>query len=166
MMVRAFIKRLFAAGDDMKPLKRLILALIMAILPSLPAAAQVAEDLRFSKDAPPRMAALIDDFLKTGPEEFQGGYDTASIDLNEDGSPEFILRQTGCVGSSTTLCPYLILAQRAGKIVSLGEVKARKIALGNDYANGVRSLAVFKNHVNDFAYDVYNWNANEQRFTN
>lgn len=88
----------------------------------------------------------------------------ASLDLNEDGIVEFIVRDSGCAEDQTG-CPYLILAETDGGIIRLGQIEARKLALGNSYTNGVRDLLALQDPRNDFQYQRYVWEPMQSRYT-
>lgn len=114
--------------------------------------------LAFDYKPGPRLSLLLQGFTDNTLNDF----DIAAVDLNDDGSSEFILRPSNC--SAHSLCSYDILAETDKRILQLGTVKAKKLLLGQDYTHGIRNLLAFNTPDNDFAYDLYSWNAQETRY--
>jgi hypothetical protein len=148
--------------------KLAFMAFVMLAVSSLSTPAEAAGLLVFGDGSlTPRESQLIQSFIKDiDAPELSDGFDLARVDLNEDAAAEFIVRGRLCEKGAHNHCTYWILAEREGAMISLGQIYARDMSLDNTYTNGVRGLRAYKNHVNDFVYDVYNWNANEQRFEN
>lgn len=88
----------------------------------------------------------------------------AAADLNGDGLDEFILRDKSC-DSRAAMCAFTVVSENNGGITPLGEIKARSIALGNDYTQGVRSLLAYESVINDYEYTVYVWEPRSARYT-
>lgn len=91
------------------------------------------------------------------------GFLIAPVDLNEDGLDEFVVQEKNCDAASLS-CNFTILSENDGVVHSLGHIKARSLALGNQHSKGVRSLLAYQSTANDFDYTVYLWEPNEGRY--
>lgn len=88
----------------------------------------------------------------------------ASVDLNEDGIREFIVRANDCDEGAQTLCDHVVIGQVSKGYIILGTLRGKKLLLGQDYTKGVRNLLLFSNPVNDFDYDIYVWGAKQAQY--
>jgi hypothetical protein len=125
--------------------------------------AQAAETISFGQQLSLHSKFNIERYLTENKEANISAPLIASLDLNEDGIVEFIVRDSGC--TEGTGCPYLILAETDSGIIVLGEIEARKLALGKGYTNGVRDLMALKDPRNDFQYQRYVWEPMQSRYT-
>lgn len=129
---------------------RFFTAAFLCILP----VAQAAENLNFNAMPGEYQQAVINAYLKGSTA------DLARTDLNEDGIYEFIAR-TRCSGG---FCTFNILAERKDHMISLGEIKARSLALGNGYSAGVRNIVAYMNPANEYEPTVYSWTPTESLY--
>ena len=79
----------------------------------------------------------------------------AAVDLNEDGIDEFILKQDEL---------FQIIALTDTKGIDLGVIAGRKLMLSYDFAHGVRSILVFQDSDNDYAYRIYQWDPKNSQY--
>jgi len=97
---------------------------------------------------------------KTYPEQrFQIG----KIDLNHDGENELIFKTTNCRRPETK-CLFIIMAQSELTPAELGKVEAYNLLIDEKTTNGVRNLLSYENPLNDFDYEVYNWDAQSKSY--
>lgn len=125
----------------------------------LPAPAQAQDGLRFRTEARDvRERQLIAAF--TGDGTLDAALPTAitEADLNNDGAPEWILRQgdeSTCAARAE--CDFVIAGLQSRKPVVLGRIKASKIEILPEGRFGVRELAVYNDPLNDFKPEVFEW---------
>ena len=84
----------------------------------------------------------------------------ARADLNGDGLKEYIFSDDNKDG----LHDFEIYAYE-DEAVLLGQFSAFKIMLSDSVRHGVRSLYVYNNPNNDYAYQVYEWHAEQSRYS-
>jgi hypothetical protein len=101
-------------------------------------------------------ANTIDLFLIESKRERLEKFDVATPDLNTDGIPEFVLKPKNCPAGPAG-CTYVILAENKTSMVLLGEIKARKLLLGNAFTHGIQDFLAFNNDNNDYEYVRYVW---------
>ena len=106
---------------------------------------------------------LLNHYLSEEYETSIQDYDIASQDLNGDGIDEFILKPENCI-SKNNQCIFLILAETRQKIVVLGKIQAKILALGNDYSNGIQDILAFRDNNNDYNYEVYSWDSTSKKY--
>ncbi len=133
--------------------------LFFIILTLLPLAAHASAPLVYrdkTKDA--REDAALALLVERG--KFVAGlpYQVAAKDLNDDGVDEWIFRQdreSAC--EANTSCRFFIVGLSDRTPVLLGDITARKIAVSDEKAYGVRRLYVYNNKNDDFAFSRYVW---------
>jgi hypothetical protein len=138
---------------------------MLAVIMSSPSVA--SERLIFKKDALGGLGAstrlifpeYVTNVLGTSVEDLE----IAAADLNQDGIDEFIAKPLNC-NKNLDLCPHYILAETSKGVISLGTIPAKAILLGQDSYHGIRSLMVFSDTKNDFAYNIFVWNPSTSSF--
>lgn len=89
-------------------------------------------------------------------------YYVAATDLNKDNLNEYILKPKACGAAA---CDYTVLAALSGGTLhEIGALRGRSLMLGNAYAHGVRNLMIFTTPGNDYAYTLYKWYPQENRY--
>lgn len=125
----------------------------------LPSPAQAQDNLRFRAEAKDiRERELIAGFMKDGTLDPALPLGLVDVDLNDDGAPEWIIRQgddSAC--SARADCNFVIAGLQSRKPVVLGRIKASKIGLLPEGRFGVRELAVYDDPLNDFKPQVFDW---------
>lgn len=139
---------------------RPIFFLILLLCAGLSHRADADDAISFNNAINARENILIRSYFG-GLSEKKASPDIASIDLNEDGVPEFIAR-TGCAPDAG--CVFDILAQTDEKVIALGEIKARSLALGSAYSAGVRNIIAYNKLENDYGRALYIWDPGARRY--
>ncbi|MCB1531526.1 MAG: hypothetical protein KDJ35_01525 [Alphaproteobacteria bacterium] len=121
--------------------------------------AYALEPLLYTSKISPSSQVLLREALPAPLESF----DVAQTDLNDDGLYEFIVHPKDCASTPDT-CSFDILAETGDKMVSLGRIQARDIAIDSDKKFGVRSLRAFDNPRNDYSFSLYVWDAARSRY--
>ena len=98
----------------------------------------------------------IDLFLIESKRERLEKFDISTPDLNRDGITEYVLKPQNCPAGPAG-CTYVILAENKASMVLLGEIKARKLLLGNAFTHGIQDFLAFNNDNNDYEYVRYVW---------
>ena len=117
--------------------------------------AHAAENIRFDARVDGAEKLRLDSFFKQSSDTFG----IARVDLNEDGSFEYIVR-TGCDGE----CTYAVLAEADGSIIELASIKARTVQLSGAYTDSVRNIIAFQTPGNDYKQTVYVWEPDSARY--
>ena len=128
------------------------LALFLLHLDAKPAYA--IEPLNFSRDigftAKQRLSFYLDDAQ------------AASIDLNGDSKPEYILKNTTC--ETAEPCDYQVFAFSKERVLRLAHFKARKVVVSDKKTHGVRNLIVYNHPVDDFRSTPFVWDVRKIQF--
>lgn len=140
----------------MKHHKPLLILSFLAWTLTGPHASYAAVNLRYDDRVPQRIEAL----LKTHYAE--NTYEAASIDLNNDGIKEYIVRSADC----TDVCSYNIFADKHDRLLILGAIeKARHLTVSDETTSGVRDIIVYRDKSNDYRETQYRWDATRSRYT-
>ena len=84
----------------------------------------------------------------------------ALSDLNQDGIPEYIIKNSECKKS----CEFSILAKKSTNSLHLGSITANALVIQNDDTHGVRNIQAYKNPQNDYDFDVFIWDDQAHRY--
>lgn len=146
---------------------RLILAILAAaclLAPALPARADDGLDYRlFAKDV--RENEILIFLKEQGLFTIGLPFKIADPDLNDDGVPEWVIRQdktSGC--ESRGDCEYLVIALKDKKPFVLAKINAIRIGVLDDTVFGVKKLAVYNDLSNDYKYITYAWTPEKYTF--
>lgn len=133
--------------------------------------AQASQVISFQKNVPPLIEKGIQNFFLHTPSPFTDysknkiQLEFASLDLNEDGIQEIVLKEQNCLNP----CSYLILGQTFSNdffaYSILGEIKAHNLSLANTYTQGIRDIMALGNTYNDFASILYKWDSKASQYT-
>ncbi len=138
-----------------------VLILFLIFLPFLPPTAALAaeQELRFKPSTEDvRGKAVLETLTATKNFDAAAGFGMAEVDLNNDGVEEWVVREDrdpSC--KATAICRFFILGLKKKEPVLLGEIYAGQIKILDQKMYGVRSLAVYNNPKDDFAYVRFNW---------
>ncbi len=111
----------------------------------------------------PTSKVILNRYLAEEYETSAEDFSIAAHDLNGDGIDEYVLKPRKCL-SKTGQCVFLILAETRQKIVLLGKIQAKFLALGNDYSGGIQDILAFRNDKNDYDYEVYSWDSASKKY--
>lgn len=114
------------------------------------------EPLNYGPEVRPGARVLLSEWLEREMGVGLEAYATASADLNRDGLPEYVLKPLKCF-DPRGFCTFLILADAQNKIVLLGKISAKNLALGDSYHSGVQDILAFQSNNNDYEYDIFVW---------
>lgn len=136
-----------------------IISFATGVLSACPSPARALETLIYNQKISLSSSVLISKYLGERYDE----YDIAQTDLNDDGLNEFIVKPSAC-GSENDYCLFSILAETDTKMLDLGTIVARDIAVDEKRFSGVRSIRAFDNPRNDFKFSLYVWEAPRARY--
>lgn len=144
-------------------MRRIVSVFLLSLffLPLLPPTAALAaeQELRFQNTAGDvRGEAVLATLTATKNFDAAAGFGMAEVDLNNDGVEEWVVREDrdpAC--KATAACRFFILGLKKKEPVLLGEIYAGQIKILDQKMYGVRSLAVYNNPKDDFAYVRFNW---------
>ena len=143
-----------------KPLLFLSLTCV-CIGTSMPVAA--VESLDYEKEASPSLGHQIDSFLEENYGTDLSQYNIASIDLNNDGIDEQILKQKRC-DTRTKHCTHLIVAEKSNEILLLSKIKAFNLMIGGTVSHGIKDVLAFTSEINDYNFDIYMWSPSQKMY--
>ena len=132
----------------------LTITFILIGFPNLAIAA--IESLDYKEKIGPSTEYQINLFLENSYGATISQYDIARVDLNNDNIDEYILRRKEC-SSKRKQCVYLILAAKEDEIITLGEIKAQNLMIGETSSYGIKDILAFANEVNDYDFSIYMW---------
>ncbi len=121
------------------------------------------EELNYGKKISYSLSYKIDTFLNGEYGNSISDYNISSIDLNNDGIDEQVLKQKQC-HLSKGKCTYLVIAEKKQEILILFKIKAYNLAIGNIGSNGVKNVLALTNNVNDYNFDIYMWSPTRKMY--
>ncbi|MEM6780280.1 MAG: hypothetical protein AAF569_00290 [Pseudomonadota bacterium] len=89
---------------------------------------------------------------------------TSTIDLNNDGLPEKIIKSDRQSCNDKNGCQYIVMAQKGRNWIELGDIKAFNILVSDDRTYGIRDLLVYATPNNDFDFERHAWNPRTYRY--
>ncbi len=125
--------------------------------------ASAVESLSYEKQQSPLVTNLINNYLIKDYKTDISTFSIAEIDLNNDGIPEYILRQKKC-GVAIRDCTHVILAQKNDEVLKLSEIRAQNLMVGGTFSYGIKDLLVFNDKINDYIFDIYVWSPKEKTY--
>ncbi len=124
---------------------------------------QALEDLKYNHKLSTSLQLQIDEFLEKQYKTNSSNYEVASVDLNNDGVLEYILRRKSCKRDNYE-CTHIIIAEKIDKILLLSKIGARKLMVDTSTSYGIKNLLVFKNINNDYNFDIYMWSPKKKMY--
>lgn len=121
------------------------------------------EVIKFDSQVPPTLQVDIDNFLLEKFETRFANYNAASRDLNDDETPEIILKRNYCQDKNIK-CVHLILALSKEEIIQLGNIRALEIAVSKHKTNKIYDIIAFNNAENKSIFDIYMWSPSEKMY--
>lgn len=121
------------------------------------------ETLIYDKKISTSLSYQIDIFLKEQFDTSLSQYSIASIDLNNDGVDENVIKQNRCV-SSGGKCTYLIIAEKKHEIFILFKIRAYNLAVGDANSSGVKDVLALTDKTNDYNFDIYMWSPSRKMY--
>lgn len=138
-------------------MKHIFLLLCLVNLTTAYASSAFAlETLNYDKKVSHSLSYQIDNFLKDKYDMSLSQYSIASIDLNNDGVDEHVIKQNLC-HITKGKCNYLVIAEKKQEILVLFKIRAYNLAIGNANSNGVKDVLALTNETNDYNFDIYMW---------
>lgn len=114
------------------------------------------EPLNYQKNISPTLEYEIDLFLKKEYRNDLSQYRISSIDLNNDGIDEHILKSRQCEMHKRQ-CTHLILAEKNDGILLLSKIRAYNLMIGGTSSHGVKDILAFTDDINDYNFNIYMW---------
>ena len=125
--------------------------------------AHALEELVYTKNISPSSLVLIHDFIARTDVLDLKHIAVAPTDLNEDGLPEHVLKDTRCA-EDHGFCHFWITAENDDHLLVLGEFRARGLAIGHKTSGGIHDIIAFQTPVNDCKYTLYSWEPQSSRY--
>ena len=145
-------------------IKKLYCTVIISICLMLSTSqSQAIEELKYNDSLGVSLIFQIDKFLQEQYKSNSKYYDIASIDLNNDGILEHILRRKTC-DIQKNLCSHIIIAEKADRILLLSKIRAHKLMIDSKASYGIKNLLAFRNNKNEYNYDIYMWSPKENMY--
>ncbi len=145
-------------------IKKLYCAVIVSICLILSTSqSQAMEELKYNDSLGVSLIFQIDKFLQEQYKSNSKYYDIASIDLNNDGILEHILKRKTC-DIKKNLCTYIIIAEKAERILLLSKIRAHRLVIDSNASYGIKNILAFRNKKNEYNYDIYMWSPKENMY--
>lgn len=141
----------------------IVTCIILCMFLLCPKNAYAIQEISYNNDLGFSVHYDIDTFLMSEFNTDISSYDVASVDLNQDGLNEYILKKKICAPDNGH-CLHLILAEKNGALFTLSKIRAKVLMLGGTLTNGINDLLAFNEGVNDYDFDIYMWSPKEKTY--
>ncbi|MGN7439108.1 MAG: hypothetical protein ACTHOO_10760 [Alcanivorax sp.] len=125
--------------------------------------AHAIEALKFRDEYSTTLKFQIDHFLQQEQRSDASQYVIATVDLNNDGVSEHILKRKSC-NTPVSTCTFIIIAEKGDRILLLSKISAKNLMVDGKVTYGVKNLLAFNDDMNDYEYDIYMWSPKEKLY--